>query len=258
MNKIYSLENITDLDSLENADRITDARLLQELETIFNMKVSDISDIHPFLLRWLINKLESYNRLTEQFSGSILKNTTNDNIYNFALAKQNTFLKNIKMIKRSKTEEATQISNMKKTANLMFKTQQDVENTQVAHNTKSVEKIYREGRKNMLKYVSEGDSKVRHHHEIADGITLPSTDSFWNRAFNLLGDWNCRCEIIAVEDDAKIKTAPKNLKIPTSTQVPTAINLDNKDGKVIIFKEELDVFKNKPSVIRKGYKANGF
>lgn len=257
-NNLYNIKNITDLDKFENVDKITDKELLTQLEMLFNTPINKISTIHPFLLRWILNQLESFNKLTEFFTGTHLKNTTDDNLYNFALAKQATFLDTVKMIKKSKLEPATELTQMKKFANLTFNTQQSVENNQVNHNTTQIEKINREGVNNKLRFVSEGDSNVRKHHEIADGITLPSSDPFWNRAFNLLGEWNCRCEIIPVEDNEKMVLVPKNLKTPTSSKVPTDINLDVQEGKVIIFKEELDVFKNQPGVVRKLYRSNGF
>ena len=257
-NNLYNIKNVTDLDAFENVDKITDEALLTQLEMLFNTPINKISDVHPFLLRWILNKLEEMNRLTDNFTGPLLNSTTKDNLYNFALAKQSTFLNSVKMIKKSKLEAATETEKLKKFANLTFNTQQKVEEEQVKHNTQMVEKVYREGSRNMLRYVSEGDNRVRDEHQKADGITLPADHRDWNKLFNLLGEWNCRCEIVPVEDDEEMKLPPKNLVTPTSTQVPTDINLDVQEGKVIIFKEELDVFKKQPGVVRKMYRRNGF
>lgn len=258
ISNIYNIRNITDLELLENAVEIEDEALLRVLETLYNTDVSKIGSIHPFLLRWVLSRLEQMNRLTDRFTPAKLNKTAADNLYNFALAKQSEFLNTVKMIKGSKIELATKTSKLKKFANVMFKTQMAVEKEQVKHNTEIVEKVFRETGRNMLQYVSEGDSSVRDEHQKADGTVLPAGHPFWNKAFSLLGEWNCRCEIIPVIEETAIKHPPKNLKIPTSEKVPTNINLDVEEGKVIIFKEELDVFKNQPNIVRKQYKSNGF
>lgn len=51
-----------------------------------------------------------------------------------------------------------------------------------------------------LKYVTEGDDRVRESHAALDGIILPKDDPFWATHYPPW-DWGCRCQAIEVEDN---------------------------------------------------------
>jgi len=62
-----------------------------------------------------------------------------------------------------------------------------------------------------LKYVTIGDERVRHDHELLDGIIRKVTDSFWDEYFPP-NDWNCRCIVEQLED--AIETDISGMNIP--------------------------------------------
>lgn len=48
-----------------------------------------------------------------------------------------------------------------------------------------------------LQYRTAKDERVRESHRVLDGITLPSSDDFWNYYFAPNG-WRCRCNVASV------------------------------------------------------------
>lgn len=49
----------------------------------------------------------------------------------------------------------------------------------------------------LLQYRTANDERVREQHRLLDGITLPASDSFWDKYFAPNG-WNCRCTVVQV------------------------------------------------------------
>ena len=49
----------------------------------------------------------------------------------------------------------------------------------------------------LLQYRTAKDERVREQHRLLDGITLPASDSFWDKYFAPNG-WNCRCNVVQV------------------------------------------------------------
>ena len=52
----------------------------------------------------------------------------------------------------------------------------------------------------LMEYVTQKDSHVRHDHVILDGIKKPINDSFWNTFWPPNG-WNCRCYVQPAEGE---------------------------------------------------------
>lgn len=59
------------------------------------------------------------------------------------------------------------------------------------------QKIEQDGDRYDLQYRTANDGRVRPEHAVLDGITLPTTDPFWNYYYPP-NDWNCRCTAVQV------------------------------------------------------------
>lgn len=223
--------------------------LLKVLLELISLPSSEIPNIHPYLLLWIERQLQSNNNLDEFIVEEDLIDSLNDNIYNFALAKQSKLLEGFKTIDKAETlKEDLKMSYAK----LILETHMDVENHHVSKNTKNINNIVQY---DMLEYVSERDSRVRKEHEKADGTIRDSKDAFWKTAMKLQGEWNCRCEILPAKSGAKMTTVPK-VEVKSGDEQPSDVNLE--EGKAILFKESLDVFSNAPLQVRRRYRKNGF
>ena len=58
-------------------------------------------------------------------------------------------------------------------------------------------------------YQTVGDDKVRHEHELIDGVTLPKRSAFWSTNYPPNG-YNCRCQAIALFEPEKIVRPPND------------------------------------------------
>lgn len=59
-----------------------------------------------------------------------------------------------------------------------------------------------------LKYVTQGDDRVREEHEALHGVIAPIDDAFWSEHYPP-NDWNCRCDVVQTAEEANINTAIK-------------------------------------------------
>ncbi len=136
------------------------------------------------------------------------------------------------------------------TLHLILSDQQATEEEHVDKTSKQVS-IVVEKPKQLLEYVSERDNRVRPEHKQLDGTILPADHPFWlEHAHTALGQWGCRCSIVATENP--IKLPPANVSLTPS--VETASDIDLQSGKVKIFRETLPYFENADPIIRKYYK----
>ena len=59
------------------------------------------------------------------------------------------------------------------------------------------ERFSEDGDRYNLQYRTAGDGKVRPEHAALNGVTLPSSDAFWEEYYPPNG-WNCRCTVVQV------------------------------------------------------------
>ena len=59
------------------------------------------------------------------------------------------------------------------------------------------EEFARDGDDYLLQYRTAGDGKVRPEHAALNGVTLPTSDTFWDEYYPPNG-WNCRCTAVQV------------------------------------------------------------
>lgn len=62
-----------------------------------------------------------------------------------------------------------------------------------------------DGNSYYLQYRTAGDERVRPAHAMLNGITLPQSDSFWDKYYPPNG-WNCRCTVVQVRKDKHPET----------------------------------------------------
>jgi hypothetical protein len=237
----------SDLTAITNASPNLD--LEDEIkEWLIKLFGSDnIPEVSPILRNYILRKIEEKNVLMGLKSR--FAKTSMANLENFSLAKTNVFLRNIMELKKDGADMET----MKRYANLVLVTQQTVEENHVAHTTTNIANVADTETGELLLYVSEGDSKTRHDHKLADGTCLPKSDPFWNEAFKLLSEYNCRCTIITSKNH-NMKPAP-NIVVKETT---SPAEIDIQSGKAILFKEDLGVFQNASPVVRRQFKRLGF
>ena len=65
-----------------------------------------------------------------------------------------------------------------------------------------------------LRYVTAGDERVRSSHKALNGVIKPVNSPFWTANAPLNG-WNCRCNLVQVEE--AIETPDADIKVPTDT-----------------------------------------
>lgn len=65
----------------------------------------------------------------------------------------------------------------------------------------------------MLRWVTVGDERVRDSHRRLHGMTAPANDPIWLRYWPPI-DWNDRCDVIQVADDAAKRNVPPDAEMP--------------------------------------------
>lgn len=241
------IDEINNLEQIENNLGIVSKITSFIASFIATNKVPLLS---PSIISATYTQLNNYNVVTDYDSVIANKNIQN-NLYNFSLAKNFHFLKNLQRIMKSGEDV---VNRTNKLTNLVFSSQLTTEVKQVKHTTKTVKTISKNNysNKKILKFVTYNDDKVRTEHAKANNTTLPASDKRWNQLSNLLGEWGCRCEIIEVFEETNkiIQQPPSNIKYAKTTE---ASEIDIETGKVEIFSQSLPVFKN-TEIIRKYYR----
>jgi hypothetical protein len=253
-NNILNYSPIIDLNIKKNIEvyNVIDTQLQQTLNYLATLSAKELPTINPYLLLWIEQQLTSNNNLSVQSVGASIVKQVEDNIYNFSMAKQSKLLEGFRTIEKAGVENSV---DMKQSfANVMFNTHQETENLHVNKNSKNINTIANVDGK-LLEYVSERDNRVRPEHAKADGTILPESDPWWNKAFSLMSEWNCRCEILVADEGSSMTKVPKITPL-TGQAVPADIDIET--GKAILFKKELDVFQDVPVVVRNQFRKNGF
>jgi hypothetical protein len=238
---------IGNLHLLQNIDSNIDKEIADYLLKMFGSE-TEISNLSPTLLNYIYAQFQAKNVLKKS-RNIITARSSSNSIYNFSVAKTNNFLNNIKALKKEKVD----VSTLKSYSNLILSTQQSVEVNHVDHISNQVSTILDSGKSELLHYVSENDSKVRHEHKEASGTILPKSDSFWNDAVHLLAQFNCRCTIINALSGSEMNPKGKNYKYAESKKSSIS-EIDLKSGKAGLFSENLPVFQNASPLIRKYYR----
>tara|TARA_R110002126_G_C10433892_1_gene498376 strand:- start:724 stop:1464 length:741 start_codon:yes stop_codon:yes gene_type:complete len=240
-----------DIGDLKN--EVDYATLLPILERLIGQDVTKMASVTPAIWKWVEEQyLESQAYLINT-TRSFVK-STEDNIYNYSLAKAYSFNKELKVIK--KTVDVSDVAKLvTQKASVYFGTFQDVENKQVNRITETVtnfdvkDDIY-------LEYIATQDN-TRPTHSKANGTILRKSHPWWNSTgIPLLGEFNCNCQIDEdIQENPTQTTAPK-IKIDND-QVASNVDIDS--GKAIIFKEDIGYFNDvDDTVTRKRYKKTGF
>jgi hypothetical protein len=213
----------------------------------FSLKPGDISIFNPEIIRYI----EEY--LRENMASNPIKGKNNiknfdNNIYNFSLYKTGGIMQTLKNIKSNKKIEVGEQDMIYQQLINTQSVELDVEQYQVQHITETSKK-FTDG-KQLLTYVSEGDSKVRPTHRQLDGTTMLSDDKRWGRIMKELSMWNCRCSIEIA--DKQILVNPPILGPYKEAYVISDVDVIS--GKVITFSEQHPVFSNNDPILRKKYK----
>lgn len=251
---LYSNKNLKDYLSntfVINASK--DKELIEFIEKLFGKPYAEIPELSPFLMMWIENKMKESSLLSE-FVRPSFKTTMKDNTFNFSVAKTFKFLDGLKTLANQITDKDELIEKQKMFSNLVFSSQQAVEEYQVEHMTKTINTVDGNGTE-LLEYVSERDSKVRASHKAQDGTIRPKTDSYWTDVISLLSEYNCRCSIEPAFSNAQM-TGTKTIEKRDYKTQPS--DIDFQSGKAIIFSQNLPVFQEIPSTIRRQFKNTGF
>lgn len=221
-----------DLRDVENVGGI----FTEAMEIIALMLATDLSGVvlNPLLVNLVYNDYKSQNSLAEQDARTReLHNSSDNNIWNFAVAKTFHFIKNLKSIKKGSSDKVEERTN--KLSKLVFSDQQKVEKKQVNRVTKNISK---QRTSNVLEYVAEMNN-TRDTHAKADGAKLPADHPFWKTANKLLGEWNCNCTINEVlNQDPELHNPGV---IPTA-KVQSASDVNVENGMANVFSEDLPTF----------------
>lgn len=249
--------NICNISNNSNIDNIlNDSRSDKELEYIIGLLNEyykrtgvKIDIFSPELIYYVEQYLLSY--IPEDFKQTkINKKITDNNIYNFSLAKTATFLNNMNNMKEVIPIEE-QEAVFESSINTIWRAQLNVETKQVETIPKKVMSL--DVPKNeLLEYVTEGDNDVRKDHEKMGGTVLPKKDPFWKIAITHLSDWNCRCSIHATDNSYNYSKSAKEVKAVKPSEKVSDIDLIS--GRVEIFSMSLPIFKEVPPIIRRRFK----
>jgi len=244
----YKCEDIGDI-----KNEIDFTKLLPILQRLIGQSVDDVAKVTPAIWKWVEQQYLAEQNYLVNTTRSFVK-STEDNIYNYSLAKAYSFNKEVIKIKNMvDSDDVAEMVNKK--ASVYFGTLQDVENNQVARITKTVTKFDVE-EDVYLEYIATLKN-TRKTHEKANKTILRKSNPWWaNTGLKLLSEWNCNCQI-----DEDIQTNPKPTTPPNIELAPdlVASTIDIDSGKAIVFKEDIGYFNDvDDTVTRKRFKKTGF
>jgi hypothetical protein len=255
--KLYNnkelLTYLNSAEALQNALSPQEKELLEFLSKLFGKPITELPMLSPFLMNWIQKQLLGASTLGS-FVSMGYKTSLDSNVYNFSVAKTYQYLDSLKSLADSITDKDLLIEKQKQYSNLVFGTQQKIEEYQTEHMTDLINVV--DGSDSpLLEFVSERDAKVRPEHKAQDGVIRPKNDVYWTKAISLLSDYNCRCQILPAFKGAKmtIYTEPVNSKTKYQPS-----DIDFQENKAIVYSENMPVFENIPPVIRTKFKKNGF
>lgn len=246
----YSYSKFIYNSSEKNEDlNINDNALSEYLKNLFGFK-KELPLLDQVLQNWIFQQLRNSESLKRN---SVLLATSQPNMFNFSLAKTYKYFDTLKELQQISINENEVIKAQTKFTNLKFDTEQVIENKHVQHLSENVSRFEQKGE--LLEYVARM-ANTRIEHKDQNGTIRYKTDiQYWNKALELLGEFNCNCSIEVAAKDAHL-TSVKPVVNSTTTYTPSEVDL--KSGKLIYFKETLPVFQDVPPIVRRVYKKNGF
>jgi SPP1 gp7 family putative phage head morphogenesis protein len=184
-----------------------------------------------------------------------------DNVYIFSAAK--TYQQTKEVVKELTFEgNIVPFSEFKKKAREILSTynerylkaeyQAAVSQSKTASQWQQIEQLKGSGL-GLLKYQTINDGQVRPEHAALDNIVRPVDDPFWG-TFMPPNGWNCRCDVVQLEDKSERLTNISKLKV-TEEMVPAEFRF-NAGKEKIVFSPEHPYFTIEPR--DKGFARNNF
>ena len=214
------------------------------------------TEIPGDLFRLLEAEYQSFNNVkTIKYKRSLA-----DNIYQFAAAKTYKMLSDFRIFDKNLNENI-----LKENINKFIESNLNKINVETNHiekvsdiTNKSIESKY-------LKYITQEDSKVRNWHSQFNNLILTNDSPMWSKVVKVLGEWNCRCKIVAynpskeelsesalkineLKDDERLQQKIKDINKKNGNDV--IINID--DNRIFAFNENT-LIKDMPTILRKRF-----